>query len=332
MNMQQIYRDGKFEKPATYAVKHKELQTRMASRSGGIFTALSDVILGEGGSVYGCMLTEDMTAKHIRAGSADQRNKMRGSKYVQSEMGTVFQAVRQDLSEGKKVLFTGTSCQVAGLHGYLGKDYENLFCMDIVCHGVPSPLVWKDYLKWQEQKNKAKVTGVDFRNKRDYGWRAHIESLFFQNGRQVDSKVFTRLFYSHNILRPCCYRCPYKDVIHPGDITAADYWGIDKAAPGFNDDKGVSLVLINDEKGMNLFNKSLKELEIRETSLENSMQAPLKAPFDKPVTREKFWRNYSSRSFDSIAAEYGNGSAIKGFLRKIRAKYKMIKFKILRKY
>ena len=116
-------------------------------------------------------------------------------------------------------------------------------------------------MKWQEEKNSSKVVAVDFRNKKDYGWRAHVESLYLENGKQVDSRVFTTFFYGHLILRPCCYRCPYKDIIHPGDITIADYWGIDKAAPGFNDNNGVSLVMINNDKGKEWCDSSKNDLE-----------------------------------------------------------------------
>jgi hypothetical protein len=107
----------------------------------------------------------------------------------------------------------------------------------------------KDYLKWQEKINGSKVVDVDFRNKKDFGWGAHVETLFLDNRKQVDSRVFTTMFYGPSSLRPCCYQCPYKDVIRPGNITIADYWGIDIAVPGFNDNKGVSLVLTNDDKG-----------------------------------------------------------------------------------
>ena len=139
-------------------------------------------------------------------------------------------------------------CLIAGLKKYLKVDYDNLLCVDIICHGVPSPLVWKKYLKYQEQINNGKVISVDFRNKKDFGWKKHIESLVIEKNKNkinINSEIFTNFFYSHNILRPSCYKCPYKDIKHPGDITIGDYWGIEKAAPGFNDNKGVSLVLIN---------------------------------------------------------------------------------------
>ena len=247
-----------WKQPKVFAVKHKDESTRAASRSGGIFTALSDQVLSNGGVVYGCVLTDKFDAVHIRADNEEDRNRMRGSKYIQSKLGDTFKSVRADLDAQKSVLFSGTSCQVAGLKKYLGKEYKNLLCVDIVCHGVPSPKVWKEYLYWQEKKHKSKIVKVDFRNKKDYGWRAHKETLICENGKSVDSTVFTTLFYGHGILRPSCYECPYKSVMHPGDITIADYWGIEKAAPEFDDNKGVSLVLVNSEMGALILNSVKK--------------------------------------------------------------------------
>ena len=220
-----------WKQPKVFAVKHKDESTRADSRSGGIFTALSDQVLSNGGVVYGCVLTDDFNAVHIRADNAEERNRMRGSKYIQSKLGNTFKNVKADLDARRSVLFSGTSCQVAGLKKYLGKEYDDLFCVDIVCHGVPSKKVWNAYLRWQEQKNHSKVAGVNFRNKRDFGWRDHVETFNFENGRLTSSRVFKELFYGHTVLRPSCYECPYKSVMHPGDITIADYWGIEKAAP-----------------------------------------------------------------------------------------------------
>ena len=132
-----------WKQPKVYAVKHKSEDVRMDSRSGGIFTALSDKILSEDGVVYGCILTKDFLAVHARAENVEERNKMRGSKYIQSKLGDTFKKVQEDLDAGRRVLFSGTSCQVDGLKHYLGNEYNNLLCVDIVCHGVPSKKVWK---------------------------------------------------------------------------------------------------------------------------------------------------------------------------------------------
>ncbi len=312
-----------WKQPKVYAVKHKNEAIRAASRSGGIFTAISDWVLENNGVVYGCILTEDFKAVHIRADNTESRNLMRGSKYIQSKQGNTFKDVKADLLAGRTVLYSGTSCQVAGLREYLGKDYENLFYLDIVCHGVPSPIVWSEYLEWQERRNNAKVKNVDFRNKKDFGWRDHIETLTFDNGKCVSSGIFKHLFYCHTILRPSCYKCPYKSIVHPGDITIADYWGIEKVVPEFDDNKGVSLVLVNNEIGEHILNSVKNEVEWKQTRLEDSMQPPLKAPFPKPIEREQFWSDFSNKSFGYIAKKYGGAGVVnrlKRGLRKIKRK------------
>ena len=133
-------------------------------------------------------------------------------------------------------------------------------------------------MEWQEKKRKAKCKEINFRNKADYGWPAHIETLILEksNGKKkrVDSRIYTNLFYSHNVLRMSCSKCPYKSIYHPGDITIADYWGINKAAPGFNDNKGVSLVITNNEKGMKAFQLAKGLIDYCETKIEDSMQQP----------------------------------------------------------
>ncbi len=324
MKLTSDYRVEKYDSPITFAVKHKDYETRMASRSGGIFTALSDYILNKNGVVYGCILDENFVAVHIRADNIDKRNLMRGSKYVQSEMQDIFHSVKKDLIDGRQVLFSGTSCQIAGLLRYLEDDYSNLFCVDIVCHGVPSPLVWRDYLQWQEKKNNSKVIGVDFRNKIDFGWNDHVESLFFQNGQRKDYRYFTTLFYGHSILRPCCYKCPYKDIIHPGNITIADYWGIDQAAPGFNDNKGVSLVLVNDDKGKKLFIACDNDLEIRQTHIEDSMQPPLEKSFPMPVERSNVWNYYIDKPYNRFINKYAKIKLYAKAKRKIKVVLKKV--------
>lgn len=307
--------------PKVYAVKHKSDDVVAESRSGGMFTALSDKVLKADGVIYGAALTEDFTAAHIRGTDEETRNRMRGSKYIQSRMGSSFLDVEKDLLEGRKVLFSGTSCQIAGLKGFLRKEYQNLICVDFVCHGVPSPTVWKKYLKWQEKKAKANVTKADFRNKKKYGWRGQIETLEFDNGNEISSRVFSSIFYHHAVLRPCCYECPYKSIMHPGDITIADYWGIEKAAPEFDDNKGVSLVLVNNDVGEKIFETVKNVVRWKQTRIEGSMQLPLKAPYPMPANRDEFWNDFLNRDFEYISRKYGGA----GLMNKIKRGVKKIK-------
>lgn len=329
----------RYNEPTVYAVKHKDYDTRMKSRSGGIFTAVSDEIFKNGGVVYGCALNDEVEAIHIRASSSEERNKMRGSKYVQSNMGNCFNSVKEDLDNGLPVLFSGTSCQVGGLKSFLGRDYSNLFCMDLICRGVPSPLVWKKYIEYQENRNKAKCVGADFRNKIDFGWNSHIETLWFDNGKTVNSNIYTNLFYKNALLRPSCFKCPYKSIMHPGDITIGDYWGIGKAAPELHDNKGVSLVLINNDKGNEMFNAVKPSVEFRKTLLEDSMQPALSAPESPPVNRAVFWKDFTQKPFSYCANKYGGNSVLYKTLHKmwmlipenIRGNIKTIIKKVLKK-
>ena len=178
-----------------------------------------------------------------------------------------------------------------------------------------------------QAKMHSEVASVDFRNKKDFGWHDHVETLFFENGKTTSSQVFKELFYGHTVLRPSCYECPYKSVIHPGDITIADYWGIEKAAPEFDDNKGVSLVLVNNEAGEKIFEKVKKRLIWKQTKLEDSMQPPLKAPFPKPDNREQFWSDFKNKSFEYVAKKYG-GIGLKNdaklLLSKIKRKIKKL--------
>ena len=166
--------------PSAYAVRHKDIDEVMKSRSGAAFVAISDYILEQGGVVYGAGYKDHFRVTHKRATTKEERNEFRGSKYVQSDLNGVFRSVRDDLKNGLVVLFSGTPCQTAGLNSFVGKKLrDHLFLVDIVCHGVPGPFLWRDYLSYIERKQGDIVTFVDFRDKERYGWGAHCESYKF---------------------------------------------------------------------------------------------------------------------------------------------------------
>ncbi len=296
-------RDSNF--PVVYAVKNKNFLSRQKSRSGGIFVVLSEYILKNTGIVYGCILDKDLKALHIRCDDIKSINKMQGSKYVQSDLKECYGDVLKDLQNGKKVLFSGTSCQIEGLLSFVPDKYKRLLLtIDIICHGVPSPRVLEDYLDWVENTYKSKCIEIDFRNKKKFGWDSHVETIKINSGKKINSKIYTRLFYSHLTVRPACYKCPYKSIYHIADITIGDYWGIDNAAPGFDDNNGVSLVLINNKKGKEYFFKCKENIDYVETKIENSLQTPLIRPFDEPLNRYEFWSDYKKLSFDDIIIKY----------------------------
>lgn len=287
-----------------YAVKHKNENIRAASRSGGIFTAISDVILENGGVVYGCALNDSFLAEHRRATTKEERDAFRGSKYIQSEVGNCYSLCAEDLKNGLDVLFSGTPCQIEALNNYLSVknvDTAKLLTMDILCHGVPSPMVWKDYLN--EKFAGKEIQAVDFRDKKNFGWRDHAETLVV-NGEEKSSKEFTKLFYSHLILRTSCFSCNYKNTDRISDVTIGDYWRIENNDKSFDDDKGVSIVLLNTNKGKKYFEACRENLDIKEFPLATSIQPALSGNYIVPVNREEFWREYDGSNILEIISEY----------------------------
>lgn len=169
--------------PLAFAARHKDIDEVMKSRSGAAFVAISDYILEQGGVVYGAGYKDHFCVVHKRATTKEERDEFRGSKYVQSDLTGVFRSVKEDLKKGLTVLFSGTPCQTAGLNSFVGKKLrENLVLIDIVCHGVPGPYVWREYLAYLERKHGAKISSVDFRDKRKFGWKAHNETVTFMGG------------------------------------------------------------------------------------------------------------------------------------------------------
>ena len=310
-----------------YAVIHKNSRVRMLSRSGGIFTALSDYILEHGGVVYGCVLNKDLLAVHVRATDKLVRDQMRGSKYIQSDMSQVMKQLVKDVAENRLVLFTGTTCQVVAVRAMFHSNPENLILMDVVCHGVPSPSVWKRYIRWVEKKYSSKCSSADFRNKIDFGWRAHIETLYVEKKsyvRKVSQNYFRTLFYRHNVLRPACFNCPYKTLNRITDISIADCWGIEKVAPQMDDNCGVSLVLIGTVKGEQLFSAVSSDLEIASIDVADCMQPSFVRPVDVPKERTEFWRDFYEMEFIKVLKKYADYGIYYSCLNRIKkAKHKL---------
>ncbi|MGN0202884.1 MAG: Coenzyme F420 hydrogenase/dehydrogenase, beta subunit C-terminal domain, partial [Candidatus Cryptobacteroides sp.] len=257
------------DEPLSFAARHINEDEVMRSRSGAAFVAITDVVLGQGGSVYGAAFGEHFKVIHKRAVTKEERDSFRGSKYVQSEMGDVFTQVREDLKQGRIVLFSGTPCQTAGLSSFIGPALSaNLFLIDIVCHGVPSPALWQDYLKYLEKKQGGAICSIDFRDKQRFGWKAHKESVVFPS-ETVNNPWFVKLFYQNIMLRHSCSNCHFSNTRRPSDITLGDFWGWEKQDPSLNaDDKGVNLLLVNTEKGKALLDKASPELVLSEASPE----------------------------------------------------------------
>lgn len=245
---------------AGYAVRCDEYLA--GSSSGGVFPALAKAVIDDGGVVFGAVMERDLIVGHAEAETMQQVQGMRGSKYVQSDLYSSFFDAQEYLKAGRKVLFTGTPCQIAGLRKYLGKDYDSLVSVDVACHGVPGPGLWEMYVKDLQERSRMKFDNVDFRDKsgswrhysmtcREAGPAADGRKLALRSVKAVDDP-YMALFMQNMTLRPSCYSCPARCGRSGSDLTLADLWSVASSAPHLNDDKGVSGVLVNTEKGREL--------------------------------------------------------------------------------
>ena len=302
--------NSNFEQPKIYAAKHRDDDVRINSSSGGMFTAISDYILGSDGVIYGAAFDEQFKVCHQKAVNEQERNKIRGSKYVQSDLNGIFSEIKVELKKGRKVLFTGTPCQNAGLHAYLNKSYEHLYLCDIVCHGTPSPLIWKEHIDFMAKRYNKKIIAYNFRSK----WRGRNVTIIFDDGslryNSSDLLTFSNIFYSCLAHRPSCYHCRFSNFHRPSDITIADFWGIEKSMPDFEDNKGVSLVLVNSSKGKELFEKISQTLYFEESNTIDCLQQNLHSPTKEPAQRYQFWHDYWDKGFEYVLKKYADYGAV----------------------
>ena len=257
--------------PRAIALINKDEITRLKCASGGAFSAFAKYILEQKGIVYGVIWNDDIVAVHSRAENIDQLEKMYSSKYVQANTLDTFKQAKKDLENGKKVLFSGTPCQIAGLKSYLKKNYDNLFTVDLICHGTPSPLILEKY-KQEFLKNKTneKIININFRSKL-IGWNSsHIVTDIYTN-KQLHSlkKInYMKAFLCNATINTSCLDCQFNKIPRIADITIGDFWGVDEYDSSLNDKKGTSIILINNEKGQNLLNKVETRCELQEVPLE----------------------------------------------------------------
>lgn len=317
-----------------FAVHHIDLEERKTSRSGAMFTALSEYFIQQGGVVYGAVFDKELTVCHKRVETKDDLFHFKGSKYVQSDMKDSFLQVQQDLEAGKLVLFSGTPCQTAGLYSFADmrckKYLDHLYICDIVCHGVPSPFIYRDYLSWQEKKNNQKIMAFNFRDKAIIGWDSHEESMILKSGKKVYSRIYTDLFRKCIMFRSSCYQCPFTNFQRPSDITLGDFWGIDKCMPDFADNIGNSLILINSSKGKEVFELVKNQLDYRMSNQVDCMQPSLKAPSTLSLKTMAFWQNYQKCGFRWVLFKYGQYSPQSLIKRAIRKFSRFIAY-IMRK-
>lgn len=291
-----LHCDGGKTPRRVLAEKNKNEKIRSTSSSGGVFYEVARQFIQNGGVVYGCALDEEMVAHHVCAESMDELEKLKSSKYVQSDMGDTLSEVREKLLAGQQVLFSGTPCQTAGLRNYLGKDYEKLFVVDVLCHGVPSPKLFAEYLDYlSEEYGGGRPISVNFRNKRR-GWKRLYMEVRFDNGKRhyiySGYDRYEGMFLNNLSLRPSCYECKFTRTERYGDITLGDFWGIGKKYPQWDDDKGISVVMLNTEKGAAVYEQITDLFDGRDEDLDMARagQRTLHAPTQKNPNRDAFYK------------------------------------------
>ena len=294
-----------------YALKHQCDDVRARSTSGGGFTAVARRVEAKKGTIYGVTLDKTICAVHRAAEKEKDWQAFRSSKYMQSVLGDVIAQVAQDLERGKWVLFTGTPCQVDGLrHGLSGKNTEKLITCDLVCYGAPSPMIWRDYLSYLQRKTRRTVGNVNFRDKRAAGWHESKMTVRDRLGLPIvrDAKnknPYFLLFSNQIISRPSCHQCRYASLSRPGDLTLGDYWGVEKHFAEYDDDKGITLFMVNSPKGQSVWEDIKSDTVYLELTQDQCLQPSLCHPPAKGYHRDAFWSEYHRSGFEKAADHCG---------------------------
>lgn len=294
-----------------YAAVHKDSAVLEKSTSGGAFTALADTIFSRGGVVYGAAMLNGMQVKHIRTEDKISFADLRSSKYLQSDTGTTYQMVEQDLKQGKVVLYSGTPCQIDGLKCFLRKEYENLYTADIVCHGVGSQAYFDKYMEFAKERY-GKIKALRFRSKEYAGWSCGGGVVVVDTSnseKKIPYRDFDNYYYSYflsgDIYRKSCYTCKYANTKRVGDFSLGDYWGVEKLHLTLNTQDGCSLLLVNSDKGYRLLEK-IHSLILQETPVESAVKQneQLKSPSKLPESRKDRILEYEGMTGVQIQKAY----------------------------
>lgn len=311
---------GGGQEPAAWAARARDGELRLSSSSGGVFSLLAEDTLAAGGAVFGAAMTPDCKGvRHVMAADSQGLDALRTSKYLQSETGGCFRRVREELERGRRVLFSGTPCQIDGLKGFLGRDYDNLLCVEVVCHGVPSPALWKKYAEYIEARGGAALTRVNFRHKK-CGWLTFGFRLENSKRRVLYSTLknnpFFRMFLLNYCLRPSCYRCPSKGLDRRADLTLGDFWGIENVAPELHDDTGTSLVLVHTPKGAEALADILDRIEAKQVDRAAALEgnSAMLRSVARPPERDGFFADMKVVSFPELQRKYVPNRPLKTML------------------
>lgn len=293
-----LYREDAPKRPLkVYATKNLDERVREASSSGAMFTPLAESVLRRNGVVFGARFDKEWNVEHAYVEDCSGLSDFRGSKYVQSRIGVSYTQVKKFLQSGREVLFSGTPCQIAGLNRFLGKEYPNLVTVEILCHGVPSVKVWQRFLDCKKREYHCNgITQINFRNKKT-GWSKYSITIEFENGKVYEAvhkrDMYFRGFLKDIYLRPSCYECKCKNGRAGSDLIIADYWNIKNILPEYNDNRGVSSVLVNTDKGLSLFESVSEKIDLVETGYDECITG--NKGFSEQVTvpenRKKFFKD-----------------------------------------
>ena len=305
--------------PSVFAVRSRDKRETRHSSSAGVGYLLARAMLNEGGVVYGAGFNDAFEVVHSRADSLEEAERFSGSKYVQSNIVDIYRSIEDDLGQGLKVLFIGTACQTAGIRSYFGGPLrENLLTCDILCYGVPSPLIFKEYLELVSRRYRSRIKKVVFRSKVK-GWLSAVsgQRIEFENGRTTQLKLFTRLFFDHLTLRPSCTNCVFTTRQKPSDMTIADFWNIKMFAPDMYDPEGVSMVLLHSEKGRRMFEKIAKSIHCKELDESCCTARQFSSPAEENEARDLFWSSCRVRGIRKTLLRYEVRYFIESGMRRI---------------
>ncbi len=302
------------------AVQYQNKKALLNSSSGGVFSALADHVLGNNGYVAGCVFDESFTAMHILTDQHEGVERMRGSKYVQSDLNDVYLQIRDRLQQGTLVFFTGTPCQVDGLRGFLKKDYENLLTVDLICHGVPSPGLFRQYLDSLTQK-KGTITDIRFRDKRRNGWCSQGSVTHSKKTKTItpfNDSYYNYYYLQNAVSRMSCYSCKYASAQRVGDITIGDYWNIGDILPDVDATAGFSAVLVNTEKGQRFLDQISDTLKVYDTSVDAVIKGNgnLSEPSPMSEKRKTIYARIAEEGYDRVAQQECKFQYVRPFIRK----------------
>lgn len=311
-----------------FGIKLKNEKKLLESQSGGAFSLIAEHFIEQGAVVYGVGQNSNNDAIYMKVETVDDLSKIKGSKYVQAKLGNTYHLIKNDLEKGKVVLFSGTPCYVYAMKLYVEmlKNKDNLYTVDLICHGVPSPKVYHNYLQYLEKQVGARVKKFVFRDK-NYGgsvrklksewlhphnavkksgkvvcgqsgggWHEHVEKIIYENGDEEYREEYTQLFYTNLPIRPSCGNCQFSNMNRIGDFTVGDYWGVNRVFPEFDDERGVSLIFCNNNRSVQIFELLLSNVEYIETDEEHAaLQHNLKQSSNIPKQSKQFWKDFNNK-------------------------------------